>query len=102
TWGKFINAGQSCVAPDYLLIHESRAADFIHHAKTIIAERYGADTAAQSENPDYCRLVSDAHQSALLQLLEESVRSGAKIEIGGNAGANNKRFIPPTLLSEVT
>ena len=96
-WGKFINAGQSCVAPDYLLIHESQVADFIRQAKIVIAERYGVDVAAQSENPDYCRLVSDQHQTSLLKLLEDSIRDGATIEIGGSSPRS--RFLPPTLLT---
>ena len=100
-WGKFINAGQSCVAPDYLVIHESQVVDFVRHAKTLIAQRYGADAAAQSANPDYCRLVSDGHQASLLKLLEESIRDGAKLEIGGRVIGNNERFIPPTVLTAV-
>ena len=98
-WGKFINAGQSCVAPDYLVIHESQVEGFLRHAKIAIAERYGADAAAQAESPDYCRLISDEHQMSLVKLLEDSIRAGAKVEIGGKS--NHSRFIAPTLLTAV-
>jgi aldehyde dehydrogenase (NAD+) len=98
-WGKFINAGQSCVAPDYVVIHESLVESFIRHAKIVIAERYGADITAQTENPDYCRLISDEHQTKLLKLLEDSISGGAKVELGGTG--NLSRFIPPTLLTVV-
>jgi aldehyde dehydrogenase (NAD+) len=100
-WGKFINAGQSCVAPDYVLMHESQLERFVHHAKSVIAARYGADAAAQSASPDYCRLVSDGQQAGLKKLLEESIHAGAKVEIGGSVGAENSRFIPPTILTGV-
>ncbi len=99
-WGKFINAGQTCVAPDYLLIHESQAQAFVEEAKKVIAVRYGADPKAQAQSPDYCRLVSEGHQQGLVKVLEESIRHGAKIEVGGSVNGDN-RFIPPTLLTGV-
>lgn len=101
-WGKFINAGQTCVAPDYLLIHESQAQAFIEEAKKVIAARYGSDSKAQARSPDYCRLVSEGHQQGLMKVLEESVKQGAKVEVGGSPnGSGDARFIPPTLLSQV-
>jgi aldehyde dehydrogenase (NAD+) len=89
------------VAPDYLLIHESQVVNFIRHAKTVISERYGADAAAQSESRDYCRLVTDGHQASLFKLLEESILKGAKLEMGGSFIGEDKRFMPPTLLTGV-
>lgn len=102
-WGKFINAGQTCVAPDYLLIHESKAKAFVEEAKKVVASRYGADAAAQSKSSDYCRLVSEQHRQGLQRVLEESVQQGAKIEFGGAQSVNgDPRFFSPTLLTNVT
>lgn len=102
-WAKFINAGQTCVAPDYLLIHESRATDFVEEAKKVIASRYGETEKAQAQSPDYCRLISEAHGQGIRKILEESVKQGAKIEIGGASQGSNGdgRFLPPTLLTQV-
>lgn len=98
-WGKFINAGQTCVAPDYVLIHESRRVEFIQEAKAVIASRYGSNDASQ-KSPDFCRLVTEDHLRGLKTVLENSVQAGAKIEMGGEANLK-ERFLSPTILSEV-
>lgn len=99
-WGKFINAGQTCVAPDYLLIHESQEENFIHEAKSVIESRYGGSDQAQEESSDFCRLVSEGHLQGLRKVLEEAVQSGARIETGGKINPG-KRYLSPTLLSQV-
>jgi aldehyde dehydrogenase (NAD+) len=99
-WGKFINAGQTCVAPDYVLLHESQRQVFVEKAKEAITKRYGPDVEAHMRNPDYCRLINDEHYEALVNSLAEAVRHGARVETGGNIGAE-KRFIPPTVLTGV-
>lgn len=99
-WGKFLNAGQTCVAPDYLLIHESRLAEFIAEAKRVIAERFGPTEEARRAGPDLCRLVSVGHARGLAEVLAESVRRGAKVETGG-ACDEAERYLAPTLLSGV-
>ena len=99
-WAKFINAGQTCVAPDYVLLHESKTQAFVEKARQAIAGRYGSDAQTQTRSADYCRLVSDDHHDKLAQMLAEAVRHGAKIEIGGS-DATESRFIPPTVLTLV-
>jgi aldehyde dehydrogenase (NAD+) len=99
-WAKFINAGQTCVAPDYVLLRDSQVGPFVHKLKDAITKRYGVDLSAQLKSPDYPRLVSDDHFDKLKQLLSEAVRHGAKVEIGGTAGTE-KRFIPPTVLTGI-
>lgn len=100
-WGKFINGGQTCVAPDYLLIHESQRAAFITEAQQVIETRYGHSEKNQEQSPDFCRLVSVGHLEGLKKILAESVQRGAKIECGGSSDPTN-RFFAPTLLSNVT
>lgn len=99
-WGKFLNAGQTCVAPDYLLIHESRLAEFVSEAKSVIAERFGPTEEARRASPDLCRLVSVGHAQGLSKALAKSVRLGAKVEIGGLCD-EAERYLAPTLLSGV-
>jgi aldehyde dehydrogenase (NAD+) len=100
-WGKFINAGQTCVAPDYLLIHEGQKEPFLKRIKEIIIKRYGKTEQDQGKSPDFCRIVSDGHLQGLKKVLDEAVQQGAKIEMGGSTNSE-PRFLSPTLLSGVT
>lgn len=99
-WGKFLNAGQTCVAPDYVLIHQDRLGSFIERSKSVLAARYGADAASRRANPSYCRMVSRNSLERLLGLLEASVENGAKIEFGGSSDLED-RYLEPTLLGGV-
>lgn len=100
-WGKCLNAGQTCVAPDYLLIQEGRLEAFLAAARRVIEARYGANAAARRASPDFCRLVSEAHQRRLVGLLEAAVAQGARIAFGGDADAA-ERYLEPTLVTGVT
>ena len=92
-WGKYLNAGQTCVAPDYLLIHEDIKADFLEAFKTVVLESFG-DNPEQS--PDLARLVSDRQFDRVAGLLE-----GQEIFIGGQTN-RAERFIAPTVLNNVS
>lgn len=100
-WAKLINAGQTCVAPDYLLLHESHLDEFVAEAKKIIVGRYGQTEKEQAASPDFCRLISEGSLQTIKKILEESVQKGAKIEMGGKTNSDG-RFLSPTLLSHVT
>ncbi|MBF0491769.1 MAG: aldehyde dehydrogenase family protein [Deltaproteobacteria bacterium] len=99
-WGKFINAGQTCVAPDYVLIHENRVEDFVKEAISVIESRYG-EKSKQADSPNFCRLVSDGALKTLKRLLDESVQKGATLAYGGQSNQDT-RFLSPTLLTHVT
>lgn len=92
-WGKFLNAGQTCVAPDYLLVHHQIKDELVTAMKESLQEFYGEDAA---ESPDYARIVSDRHFNRLSQFLAEG-----KIIVGGETDAN-RRYIAPTLLEGVS
>ncbi|MBI2566099.1 MAG: aldehyde dehydrogenase family protein [Candidatus Schekmanbacteria bacterium] len=100
-WGKFINAGQTCVAPDYLLVHQSRESALIEECKKVIQQRFGRTAEAREKSPDFCRLVSHGHFDALKRVLDSAVADGARVEIGGEA-RHEDRYLAPTLLSGVT
>ncbi|SMO65022.1 aldehyde dehydrogenase [Solitalea koreensis] len=87
-WGKFTNAGQTCVAPDYLLVHNSRKDEFISLLKKYILEFYGED----AKNSDFGRIINEKRFNTL-----ESYLSDGKIIAGGQTDAASK-FIAPTLL----
>lgn len=92
-WGKFMNAGQICVAPDYVYVHESIKEAFIEALQQITLSFYGA---LPMNSPDYCRIINDRHFERLTQLIDHS-----KVIMGGQYDAKT-RYIAPTIMHEVT
>jgi aldehyde dehydrogenase (NAD+) len=88
-WGKFMNAGQTCVAPDYILAHKDIREEFISALKTCLHEFYGADVIA---NPDFCRIINTKNFDRLNKLKE-----GLKVLYGGESN-RDQLFIAPTLV----
>ncbi|WP_460067871.1 aldehyde dehydrogenase family protein [Streptomyces sp. YKOK-I1] len=93
-WGKFMNAGQSCTAPDYVLAIGDTAPALERHLTAAIQEMYGTDPA---ESADYGRIVSDRHFDRLLTLLD----GGARLVTGGTHDRTT-RYLAPTVLADVS
>jgi aldehyde dehydrogenase (NAD+) len=91
-FGKFLNAGQTCIAPDYILVHESREQKLLTNLKAAISEFYGSDPRS---NSDYGRIVNDRHFMRLRGL----VGSG-QLVVGGEMDRQS-RYIAPTILRNV-
>ncbi len=91
-WGKFFNAGQTCVAPDYLLLHESIAEQMLDKISQTIRDFYGSDPQSSS---DYARIVNERHFDRLSKLLD----SGDTVSGGGTD--RSTRYIAPTVLRDV-
>jgi len=91
-WGKWLNAGQTCVAPDYVLVDRSLEQPLIDELRRTIASFYGDDPKA---SPDYGRIVSPRHFDRLASLMND----GTPV-IGGDADAAT-RYVAPTVLSGV-
>jgi aldehyde dehydrogenase (NAD+) len=96
-WGKFLNNGQTCIAPDYLFVHEAVLQEFLDAAVAAIAKMFGPDI---RNSPDYGRIINSRHFSRIVDLLDNAKANGAKLIVGGLPVAED-RFIPPTLLTEV-
>jgi coniferyl-aldehyde dehydrogenase len=95
--GKLYNAGQTCVAPDYLLIAKTRVADFLRMAPGIVAKMYPALAA----NAEYTRMIDGRHYRTLAQMVADAQQKGAKVvQINpANETCNEEnRVFPPTLL----
>ena len=90
-WAKFLNAGQTCVAPDYILVHESRKDEFLKTAKEEIENSHFS-----FENDNYVQIINEANMHRLIGMLE-----GARIFSGGNYDIE-KRYFEPTLLTDVS
>lgn len=93
TWGKFFNAGQSCVAPDYVLVDKTIKKDLLESIKACITRFFGQDP---QTSPDYARIVNSRHFERLAGLLAE----GDTI-IGGKTDPNDK-YIAPTVIDNVS
>ena len=88
-WGKAINAGQTCVAPDYLLVHAAVKDKLLHELSAAICTQYGADPA---QNADYPKIINEKHYKRLVKLLK-----GENIAFGGNSNPETLQ-IEPTIL----
>lgn len=99
-WGKFTNVGQTCIAPDYVLVHE-RAYDLLVDALEHNIRRFYGNTAADRRStPDYARVVNSKHYQRLQSLYADALDRGAEVLAGGHADADD-RYMAPTLLTDV-
>ena len=96
--GKFLNCGQTCLAPDYLLVHESKRDALVEALQANIRRFYGEDAA---QSPDYTRIVNARHRSRLQKILDDAVAKGANVLTGGTVREADN-YIAPTLLTHVT
>lgn len=96
-WGKALNGGQTCVAPDYVLVHERVHDALVEALKQAFRDFYGSEPAARKASPDLARIVSDRHFQRIQGLLSGS---SAQVAFGGETDAAS-RFIGPTILTEV-
>ncbi len=90
--GKFINAGQTCIAPDYLMVHESVKEQLVDRIIHYIERFYGT---MPTESPDYPKIINQKHFDRLLGLTKD-----ATIMFGGGADSD-QQIIAPTLLADV-
>ncbi|MFC3832604.1 MULTISPECIES: aldehyde dehydrogenase family protein [Deinococcus] len=99
-WGKFLNAGQTCVAPDYVLIAETQRDAFVSAVQEITTQRFGTPERLRG-GPDYGRMVDAASVERLERLTRQSAAQGARIVLGGEFDPQ-ARFISPTVVTDVT
>lgn len=95
-WGKFLNNGQTCIAPDYVFVHQSLYHELITELKKAIQEFYPNT----KETKDYARIVNNRHFHRIKNLLDQAVAQGAKTEAGGEC-ISEQNFISPTLLTNI-
>jgi len=92
-WGKFYNAGQTCVAPDYLLVQKNVKSTLVEKLVTHVKAFFGENP---QKSPDLARIVNDRQFDRLVGLLDEG-----KVLVGGNSDKSD-RFIAPTLIEAVS
>jgi len=91
-YGKFVNAGQTCVAPDYVLVHEKVHDALVNRMSSAIREFYGDDP---QKSPDFARIINERHHERLTRMLRD-----ADVVAGGETDVSD-RYIAPTILRNV-
>ncbi len=91
-WGKFLNAGQTCIAPDYVLVARGLQDRFVEQVRRCIFDFYGQDP---RKSPDFARIVNGAHFDRLVGLIDSGTAA-----VGGDRDAAT-RYIAPTVLRDV-
>ena len=100
-FGKFVNSGQTCIAPDYILVHESKKQELIAELTIALRDMYDPKLLGISSSPDLARIVNNRHFARIRQYLTDALEKGAKIDFGGNFNQEDL-FIEPTLLTKIT
>ena len=90
-WGKFVNCGQTCIAPDYILVHQKSKAQFIDCLKAEITNAYGENPEI---SPDFARIINGRNWSRLIEMIEPD-----KVIFGGQYN-NETNYLAPTLIEE--
>jgi aldehyde dehydrogenase (NAD+) len=96
---KFVNNGQTCVAPDYVLVDEKIAAKFIANVIEQTKKLFAEDDNFEKSG-SYCRIVNERHFIRLNEILQDALHQGAKLEFGGKVDQGT-RFIHPMILTQV-
>jgi aldehyde dehydrogenase (NAD+) len=97
-WGKFLNNGQTCIAPDYLYLHEKNYFSFLKALEATVETFYGKNIA---KSKDYARIVNRRHFDRIVSLLDDAKEKGAQVLFGGKTDADDC-FIEPTVLINCT
>lgn len=99
-YGKFMNAGQSCVSINYLLVHQDVQHALIRHLKDAFEALYGSPEHIV-HNADFPRIVNHHHFQRICSLLDDAVENGAELVMGGERNEAD-RFIAPAMLTNVS
>ena len=100
-WGKCLNNGQICLAPDYVLVHQSVKEPFLRAFGESVARMYQPDGQPVEASDSYARIVNNAHFERVRSLIDDAVEKGATVTHGGRVNPA-QNFIEPTVLDGVT
>jgi aldehyde dehydrogenase (NAD+) len=99
-WLKVINAGQTCIAPDYVIVHEDCYDKLLEKLRYHLKAFYGSTPEEVKSSPDICRIVGSRHFQRVKYLLDDALEQGATLEYGGESDFLDL-YIAPTILSGV-
>lgn len=96
-WGKMFNSGQTCIAPDYVMVPEGKAGEFVEAAKAAYAKMYPS----MKDNADHTAIISERHFARLQHLVAEAEQAGVTVARSGSESPDaESRKMPLTLLVE--
>lgn len=96
-WGKLINAGQTCIAPDYVLVDERVELEFLQLLRQETENLYGK---AVKESPDYCRIINSRNFDRIENLKNSALENGAELVFGGDSD-ESELYIAPAVLRKI-
>jgi aldehyde dehydrogenase (NAD+) len=99
-WAKFANSGQTCIAPDYIFVHESVKDQWVDLCRKELIKAYGNSLNDQSKSPNLAHLVNARHTARVKALLDDAKAGGANTLAGGGV-VEDACFVQPTLLDGV-
>lgn len=99
-WGKHVNAGQTCVAPDYVFVHQEIEQDFLNEYKRVVGQFFGTSLHEIKASSSFARLIDNNNTNRLQLLTEATKKEGAEVFLGGDVDLE-QRFFAPTLVTKV-
>ncbi len=99
-WGKLLNCGQTCVSPDYVMVHESVRDRFLELLKKQMILLFDPEKQGFNNSAIYARIINSKHYDRLTSLLAEAIEKGGQLYFGGNNDRSSS-FIAPTILKDV-
>jgi aldehyde dehydrogenase (NAD+) len=100
SWGKFTNCGQTCIAPDYILVHQSKYDELKSELVSFTSKLYDSASTGFQKSKEYSRIIDQKHVSHLAEVLNDAKEQGAQTIIGGEHDAEQTYFAP-TILTNV-
>lgn len=98
-WGKLVNSGQTCIAPDYVFVQEDQVEQFIRHYKDSVSQMIMTN-GKKIDQKSYGKIISKKHYNRLKELITDAVDKGARIVMGGEAD-DGTLTISPVLLTNL-
>lgn len=99
-WGKFMNAGQTCIAPDYLIVHQSIKEKLVGELISSVKSLYGESENLKRGN-NYCRMINKDQLNSVKDIVDDAVANGSKVVYGGEINEDDN-FISPTIIENVS
>ncbi len=99
-WAKFTNAGQTCIAPDHVYVHESVKEAWLNCCQDVLTQAFGNSLAEQQTSPHLAHMVNARHTARIKALLDDAQARGASVVVGGGV-VEEACFVQPTLLDHI-
>jgi len=100
-WAKSLNNGQTCIAPDYLIVHESVKDKFLKELGKSFTKFFDKNGKGMQASNDYGRIINDKNFARISGLIDDAVQKGANVAFGAELDASDK-FMSPTVLTDMT